>query len=75
MPANYLSWLPSVPINSLDVPTIAAFDPFTPDLQLLQHQDQDLQAIFLYIKNGTWQENLSKQKIKSSCSIGSKSVF
>jgi len=62
MPADYLSRLPSLPINSIEAPSIAAFDPFTPDLQLLQCLDQDLQAIFHFIKDGTWQESLSKQK-------------
>ncbi len=52
MPANYLSRLPSLPINSVEAPQIAAFDPFTPDLQLLQRQDQDLQAIFQFLKHG-----------------------
>jgi hypothetical protein len=40
-----------------------AFDPFTPDLQLLQCQDQDLQAIFQFLKNGDWHSSLSKHKI------------
>ena len=53
MPADYLSRLPSLLINSIEAPTIAAFDPLNPDLQLLQGQDQDLQAIFHFIKNGT----------------------
>jgi hypothetical protein len=44
MPADYLSRLPSLPVNALEQPIIAAFDPFTPDLQLLQRQDQDLQS-------------------------------
>jgi hypothetical protein len=34
MPADYLSRLPSLPINAIVVPpTIAALDPITPDLQ------------------------------------------
>ena len=45
MPAHYLSRLPSLPVNSVDSPQIAAFDPFTPEIQQLQRQDQDLQAI------------------------------
>ncbi len=53
MPADYLSRLPSLPINYIEAPTIAAFDPLNQDLQLLQGQDQDLQAIFHFIKNGT----------------------
>jgi hypothetical protein len=32
MPADYLSWLPSLPVNFIELPEIAAFDPFTPDL-------------------------------------------
>jgi RNase H-like domain found in reverse transcriptase len=63
MRADYLSWLPSLPVNSIEAPAIAAFDPFNPDLQLLQCQDQDLQAIFSFIKHGNWQDTLSKQKI------------
>jgi hypothetical protein len=46
MPADYLSHLPSLPISAIDTPTIAAIKPFTPELQMLQRQDQDLQAIF-----------------------------
>jgi hypothetical protein len=47
MPADYLSRLPSLPINAIDSQhTIVAFDPFMPDLQMLQCQDQDFQAIF-----------------------------
>ena len=49
MPADYLSRLPSLPINSIEAPQIAAFDPFTPDQQLLQRQDQELQAIFHFL--------------------------
>jgi hypothetical protein len=63
MPADYLSRLPSLPVNSIEAPAIASFDPFNPDLQLLQRQDQDLQAIFHFIKHGTWQDSLPKQKI------------
>jgi hypothetical protein len=42
MPADYLSRLPSLPVSAIETHTIAAFDPFTPDLQLLQRLDQDL---------------------------------
>jgi hypothetical protein len=64
MPADYLSRLQSLPINAIDSqPTITAFDPFTPDLQMLQRQDQDLQAIFQFLKNGKWLPSLTKQKI------------
>jgi hypothetical protein len=46
MPADYLSRLPSLPINAIDTPpSVAAFDPFMPDLQLLQSQ-----AIFQFLK-------------------------
>ncbi len=52
MPADYLSRLPSLPINAIaSQHTNAAFAPFMPDLQMLQHQDQDLQAIFQFLKN------------------------
>jgi hypothetical protein len=60
MPADYLSRLPSLLVNSIQAPAISSFDPFNPDLQLLQCQDQDLQAIFNFIKTGTWQESLPK---------------
>jgi RNase H-like domain found in reverse transcriptase len=53
MPADCLSRLPSLPVNAVQSPTVAAFDPFTPDLQLLQHQDQDLQTFFNFWKMGT----------------------
>jgi hypothetical protein len=36
MPADYLSRLPSLPVNAVNIPIVAAFDPFTPDLQMLQ---------------------------------------
>jgi hypothetical protein len=36
MPTDYLSRLPSLPVSAIKKPTIAAFDPFTPELQLLQ---------------------------------------
>jgi hypothetical protein len=64
MSADYLSRLPHLPVNSIKAPTIAAFDPFTLDLQLLQCQGQDLQAIFQFLKNGIWHNSLSKQKIQ-----------
>jgi hypothetical protein len=64
MPADYLSRLPSSQIKAIDSPpSIATFDPFTPDLQMLQHQDQDLQAIFQFLKNDQWHPSLMKQKI------------
>jgi len=64
-----------LPINSIEAPTIAAFDPLNPDLQLLQGQDQDLQAIFHFIKNGTWQDTLSKQKIRVLAALAPKMFF
>ena len=73
MPADYLSRLPSLPVNSTETPTIAAFDPFTPDLQLLQCQD--LQAIFQFLKNGNWHDSLSKQKIRVLATLAPKIFF
>jgi hypothetical protein len=75
MPGDYLSRLPLFPINSLEAPAIAAFDPFSPDLQLLQRQDQDLQAIFQFLKNGTWLDSLSKQKIRVLACLAPKVFF
>ena len=75
MPADYLSRLPSLPINTLEQPIIAAFDPFTPDLQLLQRQDQDLQAIFQFLKNDEWPASLSKQTIRNLESLAPKVFF
>jgi hypothetical protein len=42
---------------------------------LLQRQDQDLQAIFHFLKFGTWQESLSKQKIKDLAALAPKIFF
>jgi Integrase zinc binding domain len=75
MPADYLSRLPSLPINAVDMPQIAAFDPFTPDLQMLQRQDQDLQAIFHFLKHNSWPESLLKQTIRNLASIAPKVFF
>jgi transposase InsO family protein len=75
MPAGYLSRLPSLPVNVIEQPAIAAFDPFTPDLQLLQRQDQDLQAIFQLIKNKEWPKSLSKQTIRNLESLAPKVFF
>ncbi len=75
MPADYLSWLPSLPINVIEQPAIAAFDPFTPDLQLLQRQDQDLQAIFQFLKNKEWPPSISKQTIRNLESLAPKVFF
>jgi hypothetical protein len=65
MPADYLSRLPSLPVSAMEESQIATFDPFTPDLQLLQRQDQDLQAIFQFLKHKEWPASLSKQTIRN----------
>ncbi len=58
MPADYLSQLPAFEVNKADA--IAAFNPFQPNLKELQLQDADLQAIFIFLKNGQWLPNLTK---------------
>jgi transposase InsO family protein len=75
MPADYLSRLPSLPISTIEQPQIAAFDPFTPDLQLLQRQDQDLQAIFHFLKNNEWPATLTKQAIRNLAMLAPKVFF
>jgi hypothetical protein len=75
MPADYLSRLPSLPINAVDTPQISAFDPFTHDLQLLQRKDKDLQAIFHFLKHNSWPEHLPKQTIRNLASIAPKVFF
>jgi hypothetical protein len=75
MPADYLSRLPSLPVNAMEVPKINAFDPFTPDLQMLQRQDQDLQAIFHFLKYNKWPESLTKQKIRVLAALAPKVFF
>ncbi len=76
MPNDYLSRLQSLLINTFDVPpTITAFDLFTPDLQLLQHQDQDLQAIFQFLKNGQWHPSLTIQKFRVLATLAPKVFF
>jgi hypothetical protein len=50
MPADYLSCLPSFPVEKMD--PVAAFVPFQPNLKDLQLQDTDLQAIFCSSKIG-----------------------
>jgi len=70
-----LSRLPSLPINTIEQPSIAAFDPFTPDLQLLQRQDQDLQAIFQFLKNNEWPASLTKQTIRNLATLAPKVFF
>jgi phage anti-repressor protein len=75
MPADYLSLLPSLPVSAIDTPIIAAFDPFTPELQMLQRQDQDLHAIFQFLKNKEWPASLSKQTIRNLQSLAPKVFF
>ncbi len=75
MLADYLSRLPSLPVSSVEIPQVCAFDPFTPDLQMLQRQDQDLQAVFHFIKFGNWQEGISKQKIRVLAPLTPKVFF
>jgi hypothetical protein len=75
MPADYLSRLPSLPVISIEAPAISSFDPFNPDLQQLQCQDQDLQAIFHFIKQGTWQESFPKQKLCVLAALAPKVFF
>ncbi len=60
MPADYLSRLPSFPQEAQTNNIIAAFDPFQPNLPQLQNQDNDLQAIFQFLKTGKWQDHLTK---------------
>jgi hypothetical protein len=73
MPADYLSRLHAFEIDKID--QIAAFDPFQPNLKDLQLKDQDLQAIFLYIKNGSWLPHLTKQQIKLLAPLAQKVFF
>jgi hypothetical protein len=76
MPADYLSRLPSLPINVIDTPpVISAFDPLQPELPHLQTQDQDLQAIIQFLKHGQWQPHLSKQKISVLPALAPKVFF
>jgi Integrase zinc binding domain/RNase H-like domain found in reverse transcriptase len=75
MPTDYLSRLPSLPVSAIEQPQVSAFDPFTPDLQLLQRQDNKLQAIFNFLKNGTWYDSISKQTIRMLAAIAPKVFF
>jgi len=64
MPADFLSRLLSLPVNSIDKNNIVtAFDPFQPELPQLRVQDPYLQAIFQFLKHGNYQVHLSKHKI------------
>ncbi len=47
----------------------------TPDLQMLQRQDQDLQAIFHFLKFNEWPESLTKQKIRVLAALAPKVFF
>jgi hypothetical protein len=73
MPADYLSCLPAFQVDKLD--PIAAFDPFQPNLKELQLQDQDLQAILLFLKNGSWLPHLTKTTNQFLSIAGSKSFI
>jgi hypothetical protein len=73
MPADYLSCLPAFQVEKLD--PIAAFDPFQPNLKELQLQDKYLQAIFLFLKNGSWLPHLTKRQINSLASLAQKVFF
>jgi transposase InsO family protein len=70
-----LSRLPSLPVSANEQPQVSAFDPFTPDLQLLQRQDSELHAIFNFLKNGTWHDSISKQTIQTLAAIAPKVFF
>jgi hypothetical protein len=73
MPADYLSRLPSVP---QELPNeIAAFDPFQHDLPQLQNEDEDLQAIFQFIKTGNWLSHLSKRQIRTLATLAPRVFF
>jgi hypothetical protein len=76
MPADYLSRLPSLPVNAFDsLPSIAASDPFQPELQQLQCQDQDRQAIFQLLKHNQWPPSLTKHKIRILATLAPKVFF
>jgi hypothetical protein len=63
MPPDYLSRLPSLPVNSVEIPEVCAFDPFTPDLQMLQRQDQDLQAVSTSLNLATGKRAFQNKKL------------
>jgi hypothetical protein len=63
MPADYLSRLPSLQVNAL-VDTVAAFDPFQPNLKDLQNQDQGLLDIFTFLNKKVWPSHLSKKQMQ-----------
>jgi hypothetical protein len=62
-------------LSRLSVYQVSAFDPFTPDLQLLQRQDNELQAIFNFLKNGTGHDSITKQTIRTLAAIAPKVFF
>jgi len=64
MPADYLSRLPYFEIHS-PTNTIAAFNRFQPNLNELQLQDQDIQAIFHFLKHQQWLPHLAKRQINT----------
>jgi hypothetical protein len=70
-----MSRLPFVPVSAVETPVVAAYHPFTPDLQLLQRQDQDLQAIFQFLKTHEWLSSISKQTIKNLAMLAPKVFF
>jgi len=76
MAADYLSRLPSIPVCPVgNIPALTAFDPFQSDLQELQCKDQDLQAIFKFLKHGEWPDDLSKQFIRVLAALAPKVFF
>jgi hypothetical protein len=75
MPADYLSRLPSFPQEAQTKNIIAAFDPFQPNLPLLQNQDNDLQAILQFLKTGKWQDNLTKRQTRTLAALAPKVFF
>jgi hypothetical protein len=44
-------------------------------LPQLQNQDSDLQAIFQFLKNGKWQDNLTKRQIRTLAALAPKVFF
>jgi hypothetical protein len=58
MNSDYLSRLPSLQVSSQN-DTIAAFDPFQPNLKDLQNQDSDLLDIFTFLNTNNWPSHLT----------------
>jgi hypothetical protein len=65
--------MPAFEVEKMD--PVAAFDPFQPNLKELQLKDTDLQAIFLYLKNGSWLPHLTKLQIKLLALLAQKVFF